>query len=63
MGRRKLPDSERRVRVVIYAKASHVSIARQVARDRDMDLSRFTEKIYEKAKRFHRTENDAMVRT
>lgn len=63
MGRPKLPESERKVRVVIYAKASHVSIARAVARDRDMDLSKFTEKIYAKAARFHRTENEALIRT
>lgn len=63
MARPKLPDSERKVRVVIYAKAEHVLIARAVARDRDMDLSKFTEKMYEKARRFHRTENAEMVRT
>lgn len=63
MGRPKLPASEKKVRVVIYAKAGHVSIAKAVAADRDMDLSRFTDKIYEKAAKLYRTQKAEPLQT
>lgn len=63
MGRKKLPESERKVRVVIYAKAGHVSAAKAYAEQRDLDLSRLTDQIYAKTSRFHRTENDESLQT